>query len=100
MRVIALHGRRGHGRVTRVSSADFSAESGVPRIVVRAILAGGRNAIGVHGWIHESAPRLEPAEEQRPVGYRALSSAFSAATLDLIIKKRFLWTVVQQFARG
>src|SRR5262245_24337712 len=117
---------------TTLSSADFGAESGVPRIVkmldrhripatffmtgvdamlhpemVRAILASGRNEIGEHGWIHEFPPRLEPAEEERlldraieyltkvtgkrPVGYRAPSWAFSAATLDLIVKKRFLY---------
>jgi peptidoglycan/xylan/chitin deacetylase (PgdA/CDA1 family) len=124
--------RDGTTSPTTVSSADFGAESGVPRIVkmldrhqipatffmtgvdamlhpemVRTILASGRNEIGVHGWIHEFPPRLEPAEEERlldraidyltkvtgkrPVGYRAPSWAFSAVTLDLIVKKRFLY---------
>lgn len=82
--------RDGTTSPTTLSSADFGAESGVPRIVsmldrhripatffmtgvdamlhpemVRAILASGRNEIGVHGWIHEYPPRLEPAEEER-----------------------------------
>jgi len=124
--------RDGTTSPTTLSSADFGAESGVPRIVkmldrhripatffvtgvdamlhpemVQTILASGRNEIGVHGWIHEFPPRLEPAEEERlldraieyltkaagkrPVGYRAPSWAFSATTLDLIIKKRFLY---------
>jgi peptidoglycan-N-acetylglucosamine deacetylase len=124
--------RDGTTSPTTLSSAAFGAESGVPRIVkmldrhripatffmtgvdallhpemVRSILASGRNEVGVHGWIHEFPPRLEPAEEERlldraieyltkvtgkrPVGYRAPSWAFSAATLDLIIKKRFLY---------
>src|SRR5499427_7012422 len=76
--------RDGTTSPTTLSSADFGAESGVPRIVkmldrhripatffmtgvdamlhpemVRAILASGRNEIGVHGWIHEFPPRLE-----------------------------------------
>src|SRR5262245_56070892 len=117
--------RDGTTSPTTLSSADFGAESGVPRIVkmldrhripatffvtgvdamlhpemVRAILASGRNEIGVHGWIHEFPPRLEPGEEERlldraieyltqvtgkrPVGYRAPSWAFSPVTLDLI----------------
>ena len=124
--------RDGTTSPTTLSSADFGAESGVPRIVkmldshripatffvtgvdamlhpemVKAILSSGRNEIGVHGWIHEFTPRLEPSEEERlldraieyltkatgkrPVGYRAPSWAFSAATLDLIVKKRFLY---------
>ena len=75
--------------------------------MVRAILASGRHEVGVHGWIHEFTPRLEAAEEERlldraidyltkvtgkrPVGYRAPSWAFSGATLDLLLKKRFLY---------
>src|SRR5262245_26762323 len=82
--------RDGTTSPTTLSASDFGAESGVPRIVkmldrhripatffmtgvdamlhpemVRAILASGRNEIGVHGWIHEFPPRLEPAEEER-----------------------------------
>ena len=124
--------RDGTTSPTTLSSSDFGAESGVPRILamldrhqipatffvtgvdamlhpemVRAILASGRHEVGVHGWIHEFPPRLEPAEEERlldraidyltkatgrrPVGYRAPSWAFSSATLDLIVKKGFLY---------
>jgi len=124
--------REGTTSPTTLSSSDFGAESGVPRILamldrhqipatffvtgvdamlhpemVRAILASGQHEIGVHGWIHEFPPRLEPAEEERlldraidyltkvtgkrPVGYRAPSWAFSSATLDLIVKKGFLY---------
>ena len=128
----APHLRDGTTSPTTLSAADFGAESGVPRILrmldrhqipatffmtgvdallhpemVRGILASGRHEIGVHGWIHEFPPRLEPAEEERlldraieylttitgkrPAGYRAPSWAFSGATLDLIVKKRFLY---------
>jgi len=75
--------------------------------MVAAIMKSGRHEIGVHGWIHETPTRLNEAEEERlldqaidfltkttgkkPVGYRAPSWAFSAATLDLIIKKGFLY---------
>ena len=67
----------------------------------------GRHEIGVHGWIHELPTRLSEAEEERlldqaiayltkatgkkPDGYRAPSWAFSTSTLDLIIKKGFLY---------
>ena len=72
-----------------------------------SILKSGRNEVGVHGWIHEFPPRLSEAEEERlldqaidyltkatgkrPLGYRAPSWAFSAVTLDLILKKGFLY---------
>ena len=75
--------------------------------MVAAILKSGRNEIGVHGWIHEFTPRLADGEEEklldraidlltkvtgkRPVGYRAPSWAFSPVTLDLILKKGFLY---------
>ena len=75
--------------------------------MVAAIQKSGRNEIGVHGWIHELTTRLTEAEEERlldqaiayltkatgkkPVGYRAPSWAFSGATLDLILKKGFLY---------
>jgi peptidoglycan-N-acetylglucosamine deacetylase len=75
--------------------------------MVAAILKSGRHEIGVHGWIHEFTPRLPEGEEERlldraidyltkvtgkrPVGYRAPSWAFSANTLDLIVKKGFLY---------
>ena len=75
--------------------------------MLAAIMKSGRHEIGVHGWIHEFTPRLAAGEEERlldqaiayltratgrrPVGYRAPSWAFSAATLDLIAKKGFLY---------
>jgi peptidoglycan/xylan/chitin deacetylase (PgdA/CDA1 family) len=117
---------------TTLSASDYGAESGIPRILkmlnryqvpatffmtavdamlhpdmLTAILSGGRNEVGVHGWIHEFPPRLEEGEEERlldqaiayltkatgkrPVGYRAPSWAFSANTLDLIRKKGFIY---------
>jgi peptidoglycan/xylan/chitin deacetylase (PgdA/CDA1 family) len=75
--------------------------------MVDAIMKSGRNEVGVHGWIHEFTPRLADGEEEklldraidqltkmtgkRPVGYRAPSWAFSPVTLDLILKKGFLY---------
>src|SRR5262245_29381160 len=75
--------------------------------MLSAIQKSGRHEIGVHGWIHETPTRLTAAEEERlldqaiayltkatghrPLGYRAPSWAFSAATLDLIQKKGFLY---------
>ena len=75
--------------------------------MLEAIQKGGRHEIGVHGWIHETPTRMTAEEEERlldraieyltkvtgkrPVGYRAPSWAFSAATLDLIQKKGFLY---------
>ena len=75
--------------------------------MLEAIQKSGRHEIGVHGWIHETPTRLTAEEEERlldraieyltkvtgkrPVGYRAPSWAFSAATLDLIQKKGFLY---------
>jgi peptidoglycan/xylan/chitin deacetylase (PgdA/CDA1 family) len=75
--------------------------------MVAGILKSGRHEIGVHGWIHEFTPRLSAEEEERlldqaidyltkvsgkrPVGYRAPSWAFSPVTLDLILKKGFLY---------
>jgi len=75
--------------------------------MLAAIQRSGRHEIGVHGWIHELTTRLTEAEEERlldqaiayltkatgtkPVGYRAPSWAFSASTLDLILKKGFLY---------
>jgi len=75
--------------------------------MVAGIMKAGRHEIGVHGWIHEFTPRLTPEEEERlldqaidyltkvtgkrPVGYRAPSWAFSPVTLDLILKKGFLY---------
>ena len=72
-----------------------------------SILKSGRNEVGIHGWIHELTTRLTEAEEERlldqaidyltkatgkrPLGYRAPSWAFSAVTLDLILKKGFLY---------
>jgi peptidoglycan/xylan/chitin deacetylase (PgdA/CDA1 family) len=75
--------------------------------MVAAVQKSGRHEIGVHGWIHELTTRLTEAEEERlldqsiayltkatgkkPAGYRAPSWAFSGATLDLLIKKGFLY---------
>ncbi|HXT68839.1 MAG TPA: polysaccharide deacetylase [Vicinamibacterales bacterium] len=75
--------------------------------MVAAIKKSGRHEIGVHGWIHETPTRLSAEEEERlldqaieyltkvsgkkPVGYRAPSWAFSSSTLDLILKKGFLY---------
>jgi len=75
--------------------------------MVTAIMKSGRHEIGVHGWIHETPTRLTEVEEERlldqaidyltkatgkkPLGYRAPSWAFSGATLDLILKKGFLY---------
>jgi peptidoglycan-N-acetylglucosamine deacetylase len=128
----APHLRDGTTSPTTLSAADFGAEAGVPRILrmldryqvpatffmtavdamlnpemLAAILKGGRHEVGVHGWIHEFPPRLDPGEEERlldqaieyltkvtgkrPVGYRAPSWAFSGITLDLIQKKGFLY---------
>ena len=75
--------------------------------MLAAIQKSGRHEIGVHGWIHELTTRLPEGEEERlldqsiayltkatgkkPLGYRAPSWAFSNATLDLIIKKGFVY---------
>ena len=75
--------------------------------MVKSITKSGRHEVGVHGWIHETPTRVTADEEERlldraidyltkvtgkrPVGYRAPSWAFSAATLDLIQKKGFLY---------
>ena len=75
--------------------------------MVAGILKSGRPEVGVHGWIHELPTRLTESEEERlldqaieyltkatgrkPVGYRAPSWTFSASTLDLIVKKGFLY---------
>jgi peptidoglycan-N-acetylglucosamine deacetylase len=75
--------------------------------MVAAVQKSGRHEIGVHGWIHELTTRLTEAEEERlldqsiayltkatgkkPAGYRAPSWAFSGATLDLLLKKGFLY---------
>src|SRR5262245_62657603 len=117
--------RDGNTSPTSLSASDFGAESGMPRILkmldrynipatffmtavdamlhpdmLAAILKSGRHEVGVHGWIHEFTPRLDPGEEERlldqaiayltkatgkrPVGYRAPSWAFSDSTLDLL----------------
>ena len=75
--------------------------------MLAGILKSGRHEVGVHGWIHELPTRLSEAEEERlldqsidyftkatgkkPSGYRAPSWAFSSSTLDLILKKGFLY---------
>ena len=78
-----------------------------PQVIKDIQSAKQQHEIGVHGWIHELTTRLTEAEEERlldqaiayltkatgkkPVGYRAPSWAFSGATLDLILKKGFLY---------
>jgi peptidoglycan/xylan/chitin deacetylase (PgdA/CDA1 family) len=82
--------RDGNTSPTSLSSSDFGAESGTPRILkmldrydipatffmtavdamlhpdmVAGILKSKRHEIGVHGWIHEFTPRLEDGEEER-----------------------------------
>src|SRR5579871_1002934 len=76
--------------------------------MVRDILAGGRNEVAVHGWIHEDLPALNnEAEEKRllsdaiasltksmgkrPVGYRAPSWAFSRYTMQQVKDEGFLY---------
>jgi len=75
--------------------------------MLQAITKSGTHEVGVHGWIHELPTRLSEQEEERlldqaieyltkatgkkPAGYRAPSWAFSASTLDLILKKGFLY---------
>src|SRR5262245_47854778 len=75
--------------------------------LIPSIMKSGRHEIATHGWIHEFPPRLADGEEERlldqaiayltkatgkrPVGYRAPSWAFSNITLDLILKKGFLY---------
>jgi peptidoglycan/xylan/chitin deacetylase (PgdA/CDA1 family) len=117
---------------TTLSAADFGAESGLARMLkmldkyqvpatffipavsavlhpemIPAIMKSGRNEIGVHGWIHESPPRLAPGEEdrlmtqaidyltkatgKRPLGYRAPGWAFSQETMGLVQKDGFLY---------
>lgn len=117
---------------TTLSAADYGAEAGLGRMLsvldkyqvpatffipavsailhpemIPAIMKSGRNEIGVHGWIHESPPRLAPGEEdrlmnqaieyltkvtgKRPAGYRAPGWAFSGETINLIQKYGFLY---------
>jgi len=75
--------------------------------MLKAITKSGKHEVGVHGWIHETPTRLSEQEEERlldqaidyltkatgkrPAGYRAPSWAFSTSTLDLILKKGFLY---------
>ncbi len=81
--------RDGNLSPTTLSSGDYGAESGTPRIIrmldrqqvpatffltgvdallhpemVQSITKSGRNEVGVHGWIHEFPPRLESAAEE------------------------------------
>jgi len=116
-----------------MSEGEYGATTGLPRILdllnrhqipatffmpamsimlhpemVPAILAAGRNEIGIHGWIHEFWPGIgdEDKERQllnqsieyltkatgkRPVGVRAPGSGFSPHTFDLIRKAGFLY---------
>src|SRR6476659_10211266 len=81
----------GNTSPTTLSTADFGAQEGLPRILalldkynisstffipavsallhpemIPAIMKSGRHEIGVHGWIHEFLPRIaDAAEEER-----------------------------------
>ena len=76
--------------------------------MIPAILERGRHEIGVHGWIHEIATKIdERAEEKRlltqaidaltkatgrrPAGYRAPQWAFSRHTLGLLLEAGFVY---------
>jgi peptidoglycan/xylan/chitin deacetylase (PgdA/CDA1 family) len=116
-----------------VSRGEYGAVDGVPRILrlldkyqvpasffvpavshllhpqmIPAILASGRNEVGVHGWIHEHLPSVnDAAAEQdmlnraietltkamgkRPVGYRAPSWQFSQWTMSQVKAAGFLY---------
>jgi peptidoglycan/xylan/chitin deacetylase (PgdA/CDA1 family) len=75
----------------------------IPRIV-----QPGRHEIGVHGWIHEIATKIDDRAEEkrlltqaiealtkttgkRPAGYRAPQWAFSRHTLDLLLEAGFVY---------
>ena len=116
-----------------VSTGEYGATTAIPRILavldreqvpatffmpamsailhpemIPAIQKSHRNEIGVHGWVHESWPRIPDAavEERllnqsidyltkvtgkRPVGVRAPGSDLSLHSLDLLKKAGFLY---------
>jgi len=116
-----------------ISRGEYGAIDGVPRILrlldkhgvpasffvpavshllhpqmIPAILASGRNEVGVHGWIHEHLPSVnDKAAEQdmlnraidtltkalgkKPVGYRAPSWQFSQWTVGQVKNAGFLY---------
>jgi peptidoglycan-N-acetylglucosamine deacetylase len=116
-----------------ISRGEYGAIDGVPRILrlldkhgvpasffvpavshllhpqmIPAILASGRNEVGVHGWIHEHLPSVnDKAAEQdmlnraidtltkalgkKPVGYRAPSWQFSQFTMEQVNAAGFLY---------
>ena len=75
--------------------------------IIDLIQASGRHELGAHGWIHEHATWLSPAEElelmqrtldlfekkvgSRPVGYRAPSYDVSPSTIGILEKLGFLY---------
>jgi peptidoglycan/xylan/chitin deacetylase (PgdA/CDA1 family) len=76
--------------------------------MIQDIVKRNRHEIGVHGWIHENALKIDSAAEEerllgqsidyltkavgkRPVGFRAPSWAFSQHTIGLIGKAGFLY---------
>ncbi len=78
-----------------------------PRMIP-AILDRGRHEIGVHGWIHEIATKIDNRTEEkrlltqaidaltkaagrRPAGHRAPQWAFSRHTLDLLLEAGFVY---------
>ena len=71
--------------------------------MIPAMLASGRNEIGLHGWTHERVPDLRDVDEERdllkrqiewytrvvgtaPRGYRAPNGAISLSTVDLLLE--------------
>jgi len=124
---------RGEVAPSRLSAGEFGALTGLKRILkllarhdipasfyipavsamlhpamIPAILRPGRHEIGVHGWIHETATKIDDRAEERrlltkaievltqavgkrPVGYRAPQWAFSRHTLGLLLEAGFLY---------
>jgi peptidoglycan/xylan/chitin deacetylase (PgdA/CDA1 family) len=116
-----------------LSEGEYGATTGLPRILalldqqqvpasfyipamsamlhpqmIPDIMKSGRHEIGVHGWVHESYPRVNNAlkEQQlltqsidyltravgkRPVGFRAPSWQYSLHTLEEVQKAGFLY---------
>jgi peptidoglycan/xylan/chitin deacetylase (PgdA/CDA1 family) len=76
---------------------------------VPQILEGGRNEVGLHGWVHERPPDLrdraeesdliarsihvltESAGGRKPLGYRAPNAAVSKHTLELLAEQGILY---------
>jgi peptidoglycan/xylan/chitin deacetylase (PgdA/CDA1 family) len=116
-----------------LSEGEYGAVTGLPRILalldqqmvpasffipamsailhpqmIQDIMKSGRHEIGVHGWVHESYPKVnDPVKERqlltqsidyltkavgkRPVGFRAPSWEYSPHTLEQVQKAGFLY---------